>query len=47
MEEVLRALTDPDSRLEPTVREVTSPVGTLRLGAADGWLCLAEFIDSE
>ena len=47
MDEVLRALADPDSRLEPTVREVTSPLGTLRLAAADGWLCLAEFIDSE
>ena len=47
MDEVLRALADPGSRLEPTVREVASPLGTLRLAAADGWLCLAEFIGSE
>lgn len=44
MEEVLRALTDPGARLEPTVAEVESPLGTLRLGAAEGWLCLAESI---
>ena len=36
IDEVLRALTDPDARLEPTVAEVASPLGTLRLAAADG-----------
>ena len=47
IEEVLRALTDTGSRLEPAVVRVASPLGTLRLAAADGWLCLAEFIDQE
>ena len=47
MEEVLRALTDPGARLEPTVAEVSSPLGTLRLAAADGWLCLVESIVPE
>ena len=47
MDEVLRALADPDSRPEPTVREVTRSLGDATAGRADGWLCLVEFIDSE
>lgn len=47
MYEVLRALADTDATLEPTVTEITTPLGTLRLGAAVGWLCMAEFIDQD
>ena len=47
MYEVLRALADTDAKLEPTVTEITTPLGTLRLGAAVGWLCMAEFIDQD
>jgi AraC family transcriptional regulator of adaptative response/methylated-DNA-[protein]-cysteine methyltransferase len=45
--EVLRALANPDTQLEPTATEITTPLGTLRLVAAVGWLCMAQFIDQD
>ena len=45
--EVLRALANPDTQLEPTVTEIETALGTLRLAAADGWLCMARFIDQD
>ena len=45
--EVLRAMMGPDLMREPTSARVASPLGTIRLAASAGWLCLAEFIDYE
>ena len=45
--EVLHALANPDTQLEPTAIEIETPLGTLRLAAAAGWLCMAQFIDQD
>lgn len=45
--EVLHALANPDTRLEPSATEIETPVGTLRLAAAVGWLCMEQFIDQD
>ena len=41
--ELLRALVNPDTQLEPTATEIETPLGTLRLAAAVGWLRMAQF----
>ena len=45
--EVLHALANPDKRPEPTATEIESPLGTLQLVAAVGWLCMARFIGQD
>ena len=45
--EVLQALANPDTQLEPSATEIETPLGTLRLAAAGGWLCMVQFIDQD